>query len=76
MAGVSCAAAERSSSNDDNWRMPAQDYASRRYSDLSDINTGNVSVDFTVGSRERTDINSYPEPCAYRTPSGGVAISA
>jgi hypothetical protein len=34
------------------------------YRQVSDPNAADFTVDFTIGSRERTDINSYPEPYA------------
>ena len=53
VAGVTCAAADRASNSDADWTMPGHDYASRRYSDLSDINTSNVknlTVQFTFST--------------------------
>ncbi len=41
-----------------------QDLTARGYRAVSDPATADFTVDFTVGSRERTDINSYPEPYA------------
>jgi Domain of unknown function (DUF4136) len=37
---------------------------SKGYQHASDPGTADFAVDFTIGSRERTDINSYPQPYA------------
>ncbi len=41
-----------------------QDLVSKGYQPASDPAAADFAVDFTIGSRERTDINSYPEPYA------------
>ena len=43
-----------------------QDLQRKGYQQVADPAAADFSVDFTVGSRERTDINSYPEPYAVR----------
>lgn len=40
------------------------DLAAKGYRAASDSASADFTVDFTVGSRERTDINSYPQPYA------------
>src|SRR6185312_7941420 len=42
------------------------DLRQKGYQETTDPATADFSVDFTIGSRERTDINSYPEPYAMR----------
>jgi hypothetical protein len=42
------------------------DLRQKGYQETTDPATADFSVDFTIGSRERTDINSYPEPYATR----------
>jgi hypothetical protein len=42
----------------------AQDLVAKGYRQVSDPAGADFTVDFTVGSKERTDINSYPEPYA------------
>jgi hypothetical protein len=41
-----------------------QDLVAKGYREVSDPASADFTVDFTVGSKERTDINSYPEPYA------------
>jgi hypothetical protein len=41
-----------------------QDLSNKGYRLVTNLNEADFSVDFTVGSRERTDINSYPMPYA------------
>ena len=40
------------------------DLKQKGYVEASDPSAADFSVDFTIGSHERTDINSYPEPYA------------
>lgn len=41
-----------------------QELIRKGYQQASDPATADFAVDFTIGSRERTDINSYPAPYA------------
>ncbi len=42
----------------------SQDLVAKGYRQVNDPASADFTVDFTVGSKERTDINSYPEPYA------------